>query len=165
MQYFWHTAMFITALQLKADMNKRTENILKAAIKFATIISQGQISMQQNDIGTAESAALQKSPVWSKVKQLLGPNAVNGAVKFQLTVSVGPTKNAVGVDYNATEIYYANGDFDQMSKIGQTITDQLGTTIAQIMLAAYRSNPGCKKILQAEAQPNSKYVAVIKVSI
>ena len=146
-------------------MNKRVVNILKTAINFEKIVSEGQIQMQQHDIGTAEAVALQKSPVWKKVQQLLGPSAVNGAVKFQLTVSVGPTKNATGVEYNTTEVYYANGDFDQMSKLGQTITDQLGGFIGQVMLAAYRSNPGCKKILQSEAQPNSQYVAVIKVAI
>lgn len=146
-------------------MNKATTNILKAALKFDSIVSKAQMSIQQHDIGTAEASALQKSPVFSKVKQLLGPSATNGAVKFQLTISVGPAKNAVNAEYNTTEVYYANGDFDKMSKIGDAITSQLGPSIAQTMLNCYRKDNACKKILQTEAQPNSQYIAVIKVAI
>lgn len=147
-------------------MKKGTTNLLIAALKFERTVLGQQMQMHQEDVGNYESAALQKSPAFVKVKQLLGPNAKNGAIKFQYTVSVGPSKNIVAVDYGSTEVYFANGDFDQMDKLGQAITSQVGPAIAQVMLNAYRTNAGCKKALQSSCgKPNSQCNIVVKVAI
>lgn len=147
-------------------MNNRIYNILKLSIKFENIISFGQFSTHQNDIGNAESIALQKTGVWSLIKRILVsqiPKNSQVDIKFQLTIGTDSNKNAIKVDYNSTEIYYVGCDLGVMNKLGQSITAQFGQSIAQSMLSIYKKDAGCKKILQSEAQPNASYAVVIKI--
>lgn len=159
-------------------MNDNIKKMLVVANKYA------QMTISQNDVGNAESVALQTTPGWGRVKAFLSSKTVNqpksatlsdiiNDIKLTFNVSVGPAKNVTKVEFadpnentgNNPYIYYSGSNGNEKKAIEDTIRTQFGAVLAQNMLVKYKTDAGCKNVIKADAQPNSVYTAVVKVEL